>query len=187
MLGCYSLYGHLPGVPPQYLRNRLLCSLPGNGHQSAKVQRHRIDIICIVSIHYRSMRAGERGRGKMPTILFVDDEENILRLCKEEFEEAGYDVITASRGGAAIEDIIKDVTEGRYHIDLVVLDINMPGIDGKRVLKVLKDVAPSLPVIVHTAYDYRKDDFIMFGSDEYITKSSDLAKLKNTVRYLLQR
>lgn len=123
----------------------------------------------------------------MATILLVDDEENILRLCKEELEEAGYEVITVSEGKGAIEEIISDLTEGRHYIDLVVLDINMPGIDGKKVLKVIKGAAPSLPVIIHTAYDYTKDDFIMFGANEYITKSSDLAKLKNTIRYLLNR
>ncbi len=123
----------------------------------------------------------------MATILLVDDEENILRLCKMELEDEGYEVIAASGGKGAIEKIIKDITEGGYHIDLVVLDINMPGVDGKKVLKVLKDATPSLPVIIHTAYDYTKDDFIMFGSDEYIVKSSDLAKLKSTIRYLLER
>ncbi len=123
----------------------------------------------------------------MATILLVDDEENILKLCRVELEEEGYDVIAVSEGKAAIEKIIKDMTEGRYHIDLVVLDINMPGLDGKKVLKVLKGAVPSLPVVIHTAYDYTKDDFIMFGSDEYVVKSSDLAKLKSTVKYLLER
>ncbi|MCL4491172.1 MAG: response regulator [Nitrospirae bacterium] len=123
----------------------------------------------------------------MATILLVDDEENILKLCRVELEEEGYDVIAVSEGKVAIEKIIKDMTEGRYHIDLVVLDINMPGLDGKKVLKVLKGAVPSLPVVIHTAYDYTKDDFIMFGSDEYVVKSSDLAKLKSTVKYLLER
>jgi len=123
----------------------------------------------------------------MARILVVDDEENILRLCKEELQEAGYEVVTVSRGREAIEKIIRDLSERNYHIDLVVLDINMPGIDGKKVLKVLKEAAPSLPVVIHTAYDYTKDDSIMFGSDDYVTKSSDLSKLKNTIRCLLER
>ena len=123
----------------------------------------------------------------MATILLVDDEENILKLCKIELEDEGYEVITVSEGKGAIEKIIKDITEGMHHIDLVVLDINMPGVDGKKVLKVLKDATPSLPVIIHTAYDYTRDDFIMFGSDEYIVKSGDLSKLKSTIRYLLER
>lgn len=123
----------------------------------------------------------------MATILLVDDEESILRLCKEELEDEGYTVITASEGKGAIEEIIRDVTEGRHNIDLVVLDINMPGVDGKKVLKVLKGAAPSLPVIIHTAYDYTGDDLIMFGSTEYLVKSSDLARLKSTVKYLLDK
>jgi len=122
----------------------------------------------------------------MATILLVDDDENILRLCKEELTDAGYEVITASKGKDAIEAIIRDVSDGTYHIDLVVLDINMPGIDGKRVLQELKGTASSLPVIVHTAYDYTKDDLVVFGSDEYVTKSSDLTKLINTIKYLLK-
>lgn len=122
----------------------------------------------------------------MATILLVDDDENILRLCKEELEEAGYEVITVSKGKDAIEEIIRDVAGGNFHIDLVVLDISMPGVDGRRVLQELKATAPSLPVIIHTAYDYTEDDFLIFGSDEYITKSSDLTKLLNTIKYLLR-
>ena len=123
----------------------------------------------------------------MAKILLVDDEENILRLCREELEEAGYSVVTVPGGREAVEEVVRDLTEGRYTIDLVVLDIHMPGLDGKKVLKVLKGAAPSLPVIIHTAYDYTKDDFIMFGSDEYVLKSSDLTKLINTIRRILER
>ena len=123
----------------------------------------------------------------MATILLVDDEENILKLCKVELEEEGYEVIAVNGGKEAVEAVVKDITEGRYNIDLVILDICMPGVDGKKVLKVLKSATPSLPVIIHTAYDYTKDDFIMFGSSEYIVKSSDLTKLKNTIRCLLAK
>lgn len=123
----------------------------------------------------------------MAKIVVVDDEENILRLCTLELEEAGHEVIAVSSGKEAIEKIIRDISTGSYGIDLVVLDVNMPGIDGKRVLQVLKETAPSLPVIIHTAYDYTRDNFLMFGSNEYITKSSDLSKLKNTIRCLLER
>ncbi len=122
----------------------------------------------------------------MATILLVDDEKNILRLCREELEEDGYKVITVTEGKEAIEQVIKDVTVGNYNIDLVVLDVNMPGVNGKEVLKALKGAVPSMPVIIHTAYDYTKDNFIMFGADEYLTKSSDLTKLRNTIRCLLE-
>lgn len=121
----------------------------------------------------------------MATILLVDDEENILRLCREELEECGYKVICATNGREAIEQVIRDVTAGNYNIDLVVLDVSMPGVNGREVLKALKGAVSSMPVIIHTAYDYTNDNIIMFGADEYLTKSSDLTRLKNTIRRLL--
>lgn len=113
-------------------------------------------------------------------ILIVDDDQNILRLYKEELEEEGYTVITASNGNEAIERFEKEDP------DLVTLDILLPDIDGIKLLRQMKEKKPRLPVIMSTAYDYR-DDFAVWASEAYIVKSADLTELKATIKKLIER
>ncbi len=113
-------------------------------------------------------------------ILIVDDDPNILRLYKEELEEEGYQVITASNGQEAIERFDKEDP------DLVTLDILLPDIDGIKLLRQIKEKRPRLPVIMSTAYDYR-DDFAVWASEAYIVKSADLTELKSTIKKLSER
>ena len=113
-------------------------------------------------------------------ILIVDDDQNILRLYKEELEEEGYTVITASNGTEAIERFEKEDP------DLVTLDILLPDVDGIKILRQMKEKKPRLPVIMSTAYDYR-DDFAVWASEAYIVKSADLTELKATIKKLIDR
>ena len=115
----------------------------------------------------------------MKKILLVDDEESIHLLYREEFEEEGYEVHSALRGADALEKF-KIINP-----DLVILDINMPDMNGIEVLRQMKEVNPNLPVILSTAYHEYKQDLGAWASDEYIVKSSDLGELKEVVhRYL---
>ncbi len=113
-------------------------------------------------------------------ILIVDDDQNILRLYKEELEEDGYAVVTASSGQEAIEQF------ERENPDLVTLDILLPDIDGIKLLRQMKERKPRIPIIMSTAYDYR-DDFAVWASEAYIVKSSDLSELKETIKKLSER
>lgn len=110
-------------------------------------------------------------------ILIVDDDQNILRLYKEELEEDGYTVVTASNGEEAMEQFEKESP------DLVTLDILLPDIDGIKLLRQMKEKKPRMPVIMSTAYDYR-DDFAVWASEAYIVKSADLTELKSTIKKL---
>lgn len=110
-------------------------------------------------------------------ILIVDDDQNILRLYKEELEEEGYTVVTASNGQEAIDQFEKEDP------DIVTLDILLPDIDGIKLLRQMKEKRPRLPVIMSTAYDYR-DDFAVWASEAYIVKSADLSELKSTIKKL---
>lgn len=114
-------------------------------------------------------------------VLVVDDEEGIRLLYKEELEEEGYDVELASSGEEALERLEAD------HIDLVLLDIKMPGMDGIEVLRKVKERWRELPVILCTAYAHYKQDFGTWASDAYIVKSSDLRELKEKVKDILQK
>ncbi len=112
----------------------------------------------------------------MKKILLVDDEDSIHLLYREELEEEGYEVHSALSGeeGLAQLKVIQP--------DLVILDINMPGINGIDVLRQIKEMNPSLPVILSSAYQEFKQDLATWASDEYIVKSSNLDELKAAVK-----
>ncbi|MBI5558401.1 MAG: response regulator [Deltaproteobacteria bacterium] len=115
----------------------------------------------------------------MKKILLVDDEESIHLLYREELEEEGYEVHSALSGEEALD---------KLHIimpDLVILDINMPGMNGIDVLRRMKEINQELPVILSSAYQEFKQDLASWASDDYIVKSSNLDELKNAVRKYL--
>ncbi len=115
----------------------------------------------------------------MKKILLVDDEEGIQLLYQEEFQDEGYEVISAFTGEEALEKFKSEVP------DLVILDIQMPGMNGIEVLRQMKMIAPQLPIILSTAYHEYKQDLSAWASDEYIVKSPDLNNLKEAVRKYL--
>lgn len=112
----------------------------------------------------------------MKKILLVDDEDSIHLLYREEFEDEGYEVHSALSGEEALAQM-KLLTP-----DLVILDINMPGLNGIDVLRQLKEMNPALPVILSSAYQEFKQDLATWASDEYIVKSSNLDELKAAVK-----
>ncbi|VAX33941.1 Response regulator receiver protein [hydrothermal vent metagenome] len=113
-------------------------------------------------------------------ILIVDDDPSIRMLYKEELEDEGYDVVTASSGEEALRLFEEE------NPDLVTLDILMPDMDGIQVLRKMKEKKPRLPIIMSTAYDYR-DDFAVWASEAYVVKSSDTTELKDTIKKLLKK
>ncbi|MBI5598705.1 MAG: response regulator [Deltaproteobacteria bacterium] len=114
-------------------------------------------------------------------VLVVDDEEGIRLLYKEELEEEGCSVELAASGEEALKRLEAS------SIDLVLLDIKMPGMDGVEVLRKIKEKWKDLPVILCTAYPHYKQDFGTWASDAYVVKSSDLRELKEKIKDILQR
>jgi two-component system response regulator (stage 0 sporulation protein F) len=112
----------------------------------------------------------------MKKILVADDEMAIRLLYSEELKEEGYEVFTASNGREALDIIDKEP------LDLVILDIKMPEMDGIEALRQIKEKKPGLPVLLSTAYGEYKQDFATWASDDYLVKSSDLEDLKNAVK-----
>lgn len=112
----------------------------------------------------------------MKNILLVDDEDSIHLLYREELEEEGYTVHSAFTGEEALEKL------AAMEIDLVILDINLPGINGLEALRKIKEKNPALPVILSSAYQEFKQDLSSWASDEYLVKSANLDELKAAVR-----
>lgn len=121
------------------------------------------------------------GGHTMATILFTDDEESIRLLYREEFEEAGYEVVVAASGAEALEKF----TEAQP--DLLVIDIKMPGMDGIELVRRIRESDTDVPVILCTAYGEYRQNLETWASDDYIVKSANLEGLFEKVAYLLAR
>ena len=114
-------------------------------------------------------------------ILVVDDEESIHLIFRDELETAGYEVHSAMSGEEALEKVPE------IGPDLVILDIQMPGINGIEVLRKLKERDPGLPVILSSAYQEYKQDLSSWACDAFVVKSPDLDELIETVERLIGR
>jgi two-component system response regulator (stage 0 sporulation protein F) len=116
---------------------------------------------------------------KRPVVLVVEDEPNQRSLYEEELSDEGYTVVTAEDGRQALEMAQSQPP------DLVVMDVNMPKMDGLDTLSRLLEIDRRIPVIIHTAYASYRDSFASWSADAYIVKNSDLSELKEAVKRLL--
>lgn len=116
-------------------------------------------------------------------ILVVDDDRNTRRLLRAVLESDGYTVTTAENGEKAFEVL------DREHIDLIVLDIMMPVMDGYQFTKTLRKAESDLPVLIVTAKQLPDDRYMAFqaGTDDYITKPIDKKEMLLRIKALLRR
>lgn len=116
-------------------------------------------------------------------ILVADDDKHTRMLLSAVLQNANYTVITANNGEEALEVL------DREHIDLVVLDVMMPKMDGYEFTKLVRQTDNSLPILMVTAKHLPADEkkgFIV-GTDDYITKPIDEEKLLLRIKALLRR
>lgn len=118
------------------------------------------------------------------TILIVEDEEDILELLEYTLQKEGYDTIGFTKVNQALEDIFEEES-----IDLVLMDRNLPGIDGTSFIKNIKQQGINVPVIYVTAKDKEEDILNGFDAhaDDYITKPFNLKELCARVKAILKR
>lgn len=116
-------------------------------------------------------------------ILVVDDDKNTRRLIQAVLEAEHYTVSTAVNGKDALS--VMD----REHIDLVVLDIMMPEIDGYELTKILRESDVALPILMVSAKQLPEDRRRGFlaGTDDYITKPIDEQEMLLRIKALLRR
>ena len=123
--------------------------------------------------------------GGKETILIVDDEEIILEIEEEALTQAGYNVLMARRGEEAL-DIFGN---NKDLIDLVILDLNMPGIGGHTCLVELKKIDPDVKVIVSTGYSNSSasKELMELSSEAMINKPYRFADLLTRIREILDK
>ena len=114
-------------------------------------------------------------------ILVVDDDKNTRRLMQAVLESDGYTVTTACEEALAVLD--------REHVDLAVLDIMMPNMDGYEFTRTLREANNELPILMVSAKQLsedRKRGFLV-GTDDYMTKPVDTDEMLLRIKALLRR
>lgn len=118
----------------------------------------------------------------MAAILIVDDDVNILFLVKNQLQQAGHHVLQASHGAEALKILDQNV------IDLAVVDVMMPGMDGYELTRQIREMH-DIPVIMLTAKGQIEDKELGFlsGTDDYIVKPFDPKELIFRINALFRR
>jgi len=121
----------------------------------------------------------------MPHILVVEDEQHLAFGIKFNLEAEGYEVSVAGDGPTALELVARSTPT----IDLVVLDLMLPGMSGYAVCETLRGRGDTLPVVMLTARTLVEDRIRGFdsGADVYLQKPFDLEELLSVIRSLLSR
>lgn len=116
-------------------------------------------------------------------ILVVDDDKNTRLFLTALLEDAGYTVTAAINGEDALEKM------DRSHVDLVVLDIMMPGMDGYEFTRIIRESDTNLPILMVSAKQLPADKHKGFavGTDDYITKPVDDEEMLYRIKALLRR
>ena len=116
-------------------------------------------------------------------ILAVDDDKNTRMLLKAVLEAENYSVLTAENGEQALRIMDEN------HVDLVVLDVMMPQMDGYEFTRVLREGNNNLPILMISAKQLPADNKqgFMVGTDDYMTKPIDEEEMLLRIKALLRR
>jgi len=114
-------------------------------------------------------------------VLVVDDEQNLRKAVHRTLTKAGYDVIEAEDGEKGIAAV--QAGDNPLRLDVIICDVHMRKVGGKKVVTYLKSQFPSVPIIVLTGDPQYKDatDFLANGASAYLAKPFEPAALVKTV------
>lgn len=117
------------------------------------------------------------------TVLIVDDEKNIRDIYSISLKEFGYKVITAQNG----EDALVVFSENHHMIDLVILDLGMPGMGGFKCMLEMKKTVPDSKIIIASGYSevFQTEDLIKSGASGFIQKPFKLKSVLEKIRITL--
>ena len=129
-------------------------------------------------------RAEEMVRGT-GTVLLVDDEEMITDIGRSMLEELGYQVMVANDGEKAVEII----STAGHAIDLVILDLIMPGMDGSKVFNHIRGLQPGIPVLLCSGYtiDGHSEPLLHNGVNGFLQKPFNLSELSQHIHDILHK
>lgn len=127
------------------------------------------------------MEKSEGGRA-MYRVLLVDDDPHIQKTNEAFLKKQGYDVIAVDNGAAALEYVSSAA------LDAVVLDVDIPGMDGVTVCRRIREVS-GVPILFLSAYAEADDRIrgLMAGGDDYLAKPYSLTELELRIRLRIQR
>ncbi len=112
-------------------------------------------------------------------ILVVEDERTLCLLYEEELSKEGYDITAVTDAEAALAKL----AQGSF--DLIITDIRMPGKNGIELITQIMGLRKDIPIIINSAYQSYKEDFMTWAADAYVVKSSSLDELKSKIKQLL--
>lgn len=119
----------------------------------------------------------------MARILVAEDDDSTRKLMCAVLHRAGFDVVAARDGAEALDAI------DRERVDLLIIDVMMPGTDGFELTRQLREARYELPILMVTAKNLpedRREGFIV-GTDDYLAKPVDAQEMVLRVRALLRR
>ncbi|MBT8342696.1 MAG: PAS domain S-box protein [Desulfatitalea sp.] len=117
------------------------------------------------------------------TILLVDDEQYIIDVARLMLEGLGYQLLIADNGSEAV----RLFTEHRDEIDLVILDMVMPGMDGEAVFAALRTIAPGVKVVLASGYYVMEQAQALLkdGASDFLQKPFNMRQLSSKIRWIL--
>ena len=113
------------------------------------------------------------------TLMIVDDDHSIRRICKAYLESKGFEVHLASSAAEGLEIL------DRIRVDLVITNIRMPGIDGLELTRLIKDKYDSDVIIMTGYHSYNLEEAIRIGADGLLHKPATLEELLSSINSIL--
>ena len=127
-----------------------------------------------------SLKQKHKGKG---TILVIDDEEIIRNVARDILHELGYDTILASSG----KEGVKIYADKKDFIDLVILDMIMPEMEGKETFKKLKEINPDVKILISSGYnqDSLPEQVMDSGEAGFIQKPYNINEIAEIIKEVL--
>jgi CheY-like chemotaxis protein len=136
------------------------------------------------SVFRKLSSQGKISRGS-ETILLVDDEDMIIEVGQALLKRLGHQVITAKSGEEAVE-VVHRMGLG---VDLVILDMIMPGMDGGRTFDRIREICPEIPIMLASGYaiNGQAEEIMSRGCNGFIQKPFSVSELSQKLRHILDK